>query len=63
MDINDEKVKATLDYVRKTSDTFEEFVHNCGKLPDEIKEHRYYKNMLENIIRKAYEDLRKERAL
>lgn len=54
MDINDEKVKATLDYIWKTSATFKEFIHKWGQLPDEIKEHRYYKNMLENIIRKAY---------
>lgn len=54
---NDEKVKATLDYIWKTSDTFKEFIHNCGQLPDEIKEHRYYKNMLKNIIHKAYEEV------
>lgn len=55
MDNNDEKVKATLNYIWTTSSTFKEFIHMCGQLPDEIKEHRYYKNMLENIIRKAYE--------
>lgn len=46
----DKKVKAILDYIRATSFSFEEFFHNCAKLPPEVREHRYYKTMLKYII-------------
>ena len=49
-DREDKKVKATLDYIRAISFSFEEFFHNCARLSPEVREHRYYKTMLKHII-------------